>query len=200
VKTLGNFEERLLGELRQVVADQAPEAEPARRGWATPRRRFALAGVGAGVLAAGVVVGLPALNGAHAPAAWAVEDNGDGTITAFVKRFEDADGLERALEAHGVKADVSYAPPGKECEWGRWELVYVPYVDIRQGSSPNEGPTGYSLTLKPAEFQGKTIVVEANQETETTTIGGVPNFPSSIHVGASKGPVAPCKLVDAPRQ
>ncbi|WP_459723549.1 hypothetical protein [Actinophytocola sp. KF-1] len=70
---------------------------------------------GGGALAAGPVFGVPALSGGHVPAAYAVTGNDDGSVTTTVNRVEDPAGLDRELAAHGITADVSFAPPGKMC-------------------------------------------------------------------------------------
>jgi len=97
-----SFDRALLTELRQVAAE--PAAAPVRR----TRKRWAY--VGTGVAAAAVTVfGLTSLG---SPAAYAVDETGDGDIVITIHELDDADGLERALADHGIEADVDYQSDG----------------------------------------------------------------------------------------
>ena len=102
---LDQFESALLTELRRYAAEQpAPAPVPVRR-----RRRLAavsLAGLAAGTAA---VVGLTTLGGSPA---YAVNTNADGDVVVTVHRLDDAAGLEKALAAQGIDADVSYDADG----------------------------------------------------------------------------------------
>ena len=98
--------ERVEGVLRDA-GDAAP-ARPSR-----PRRRHRLlvaGGIATAVAAAAIVV--PAVlpggtNETFITNAWAVERNGDGSVTFSVsKQFDDPAGLQRALKANGVTAFV----------------------------------------------------------------------------------------------
>jgi hypothetical protein len=113
---LGRFEERLLDELRRVVAERPSPA--AAEATSTPaarwrRRPLALLGGLAAAAAAAALVGV-ALSGDDGTA-WAVERNADGTVTVRIDSLSDADGLERKLAAEGVPAMVQYLPAGKAC-------------------------------------------------------------------------------------
>ncbi len=181
---LSHFEENLLTELRGVVAEQS---EAPRTG--QPRGRLVLAA--ASVVAAGLVVGVPAMNGARAPAAHAVTSNPDGTLTITVDRLEDPEGLERELAAHGITADISFAPVGKMCR-------SVPERFQRQGDEVHEAFLGVApgyepLTVLPDELAGRTLVVEGR----ATGWGAEQYFFVQYAVS---GPVAPCVLVDVPRE
>jgi hypothetical protein len=180
---LGHFEENLLTELRQVVAEQAAAETPAR-----PRRRLVLATAGAGALAAAVVFGVPAMNGDHAPAAHAVTSNDDGSVTITVNRLEDPEGLERELAAHGITADVSFTPPDQMCRPSpqRFDLAYNPEPTARIMIENSDEV----LTLDPSEIAGKTLVLEAR---DATVSPGKKAF-GIMHQIVS-GPVAPCELV-----
>jgi hypothetical protein len=186
---LGHFEENLLAELRQVVAEQAV-AEPAVVDRPVrPRGRLVLATAGAGVLAAALVVGLPAMHGDRTPAAHAVTDNPDGTVTITVNRLEDPDGLERELAARGITADVSYAPPGKTCRpfperFQRQDgSVHEVFIGVDRGDEP--------LTVWPDDLEGKTLVLEGRGESYDPDVFVLMQYVAS-------GPVAPCVLVDMP--
>ena len=110
---LDSFESALLAELRTHVAEQpARQAEP--RGTRGRRvRRFAVGAVAAGLAAS--VVGVVSLGGhGGASPAYAVELDGDGDVVVTVHRLDDAAGLEKALRAKGVDADVSYDADGNQ--------------------------------------------------------------------------------------
>jgi hypothetical protein len=179
---LGHFEENLLAELREVVAEQAEAPRPAR-----PRRRLVLATAGAGLVAAGLVVGIPAMTGDRAPAAHAVTSNPDGTVTITVNRLEDPEGLERELAARGITADVSFAPPGKTCRsyperfQRQDDAVHEVFVGVPRGDEP--------LTVWPDDVEGKTLVIEGRGESHDPDLFLLVQYVVS-------GPVAPCVLVD----
>jgi hypothetical protein len=107
---LDTFETALLAELRREVAEHPAPAgppTPTRR----PRRGLRLAAVGATAAAASVVAVL-GLGGPGGSPAYAVEKNADGDVIVTVHRLDDASGLERALRAQGIDADVSYDAEG----------------------------------------------------------------------------------------
>jgi hypothetical protein len=45
----------------------------------------------------------------------AITENADDTVTVEIRSIEDAEGLQRRLQAAGVPAAVYYLPPGKAC-------------------------------------------------------------------------------------
>lgn len=96
--TLDTFEQALLDELRQRVGSRAAPT-PSRS-----RRRWALAALPVG--AAGAVAVALTLGGPSA--AYAVEKGDNGDIVVTIHRLDDAAGLEKALKAEGVEADVDY--------------------------------------------------------------------------------------------
>ncbi|SFC89262.1 hypothetical protein SAMN04487968_11398 [Nocardioides terrae] len=96
--TLDTFEQSLLTELRAHVASRAPAPAHGRRRWA-----WGALPVGA---AAAVTVALT-LGGPSA--AYAVDEAGNGDVVVTIHRLDDAAGLERALRAEGIDADVDYS-------------------------------------------------------------------------------------------
>lgn len=110
--TPDRFEDRLLSELRAVVAATPTPAPPAAVGAAARRRspvlrsRPALAGAVAAAAAAALVV---QSGGSHPDAAYAVTQRADGMVTVQIRSLRDAAGLEQALRAKGVPAEVDYA-------------------------------------------------------------------------------------------
>jgi hypothetical protein len=183
-----NFEDRLLTELRQVVADQ-PEPKvtglPARARSAR-RRRYTRGALAGGGLVAAIGAGL-IIAGSGGSAAYAVESHSDGTVTVEVKSYEDAPGFESALRAAGIPAVVDYVPAGKTCKAGRF--TPVPNDQIKLIATI--GPNGlFGLTLNRSQLEpGDTLVFTGylGRNTSATTLG------------FARGAVKPCELVDAPK-
>jgi hypothetical protein len=114
----GDFEQRLLDELKTVVAGRGVEETSAAEGATPPplwRRapRLAIGAVAALVAAAAMLVFNS--GGDNTPSAFAVEPQEGGGVTIEVYSLEDAAGLERALEEAGIQAQVSWLPAGMTC-------------------------------------------------------------------------------------
>lgn len=113
-----NFEERLLDELKAVVAQrgveqeaQAKRPEPVGARWRAPRAAF-----GGGVaLAAVAAVLVFSSGGDNPPKAFAVEPQDGGGVTIEVYSPENAAGLEGALREAGISSQVSWLPAGMAC-------------------------------------------------------------------------------------
>jgi hypothetical protein len=215
--SLPGFEERLLAELREVVAERdagrdTGEQAPARR--LTGRSRL-MAGAAAAVVAgAAVAFGVPLLAGdAGTPAAYAVEAGADGRITVTINRLEDAEGLERRLGAHGVRARVAYTPDGKTCK-RPWFTGSDRIVDVVVMPTPTA--EGASFMFRPAELgDGRTLVIHNTDDVpdkneppmmdygyqQSITIASYDERVrvATIAIGVADGPVGPCEMVDAPR-
>jgi len=186
------FEERLLVELRSLVAER-----PAPRPTAS-RRRLVPIGATAGVLTIAGAIAVPLLTGGGS-AAYAVTRNDDGSVSVEVASLEDAAGLQQKLRDAGVPAVVQYIPPGKGCK----EQTFTP----ARAASPAGGRLGLrgektagggvDLTFtidRSAIVPGRTLVIQ--------TATGVPRGDgsppgNSIMVAWAAGDVAPCELVDA---
>lgn len=186
---LGHFEQELLTELRTVVTEQAEVPRPRR---ALPRGRIALATAGGGLLAAGLLVGLPAMESTPASTAYAVVTNPDGTVTVTVKRIEDADGLERQLTEHGIDAQIDYPPEGMMCR-----NTPPRYEPGRPGglTAIYDADGSFSLVVNPAQLRGKTLVLEHGAPVDNS--GEHVVFTTARDFGLAAGPVAPCELVEA---
>ena len=102
---LDSFESALLAELRQHATQPARSPVPVRR-----RRRRIAAVVATGIAAS--VAGVVGLSGAGGSPAYAVAVDNDGDVVVTVHRLDDAAGLEKALRAQGIDADVSYDADG----------------------------------------------------------------------------------------
>lgn len=192
---LGHFEQNLLTELREVVANQAARI-PAPR--PRPHRRIALATAGGGLLAVAAVVGPSAIGVERAPAAYAVEANDDGTVTVEVRRFEDADGLERQLRAHGITAEVDYTPPDKYCG-PRFDRMDT---RVPAGAVTTDVGENWSVTVRPDLLAGRTLVITHEAfwySVSESDIGDHDVQMVMVEVAAVTGKVPPCVLADAPR-
>jgi hypothetical protein len=99
------FEDRLLEQLRQVVAEHPVPAEaiPRRR----PRTRLVLVGAGcaASLAAVAFVVG----SGGGTTRAYAVETRPNGIVDVSIRSRSDAAALQSDLEAAGIPAVVDFA-------------------------------------------------------------------------------------------
>lgn len=203
---LGGFEERLLGELKTVVAQRADERPVPVARARTPLWRRPLVVSLAAVGALAITVGVPLLGGLTtappANAAFDVRANDDGTVTVTMYRFDDADGLEAQLEDYGVPADVTYTPIGERCQTDRFDLSPTQHqVDVNNpttaGVPLNINDVELSFTLRPADFQpDETLVVEnewAGADTDTPNAGAQQQF-QLVHVVTAIGPVEPCEL------
>jgi hypothetical protein len=104
--TLDTFEQSLLTELRQHVATRTSNRTEART---TLRRRWTVGLTGGGLATAAAAVALSLGIGVGGPsAAYAIESQPDGDVVVTVYDLSDANGLERALAAKGVHADITY--------------------------------------------------------------------------------------------
>ncbi len=106
---LDRFETALLTELRHEVAARSPQPgwRPARPAGRRPGPRLALAGGLAAAVTSAVVAGALLLGPAPA---YALDAEPNGDIVVTINSLRDADGLERALRAEGVNAEVDYEP------------------------------------------------------------------------------------------
>src|SRR3954454_4099860 len=141
---LDSFEAALLTELRREVTEQPALAPvPARR----PRTRLRLAAIGAAGVAASVVAVFGVGSSGGAPA-YAVEKNSSGDVIVTVHRLDDASGLEGALRAKGIDADVSYDADGFGTSFGTGP-------DGKPLTDPPPPPTG-GKGDRPTSIEGGT--------------------------------------------
>lgn len=159
---LSKFEERLLSELRRVVAQRpAPQLTiaPTRTRFTPPR--LAAAGGVAGALGLALAVALPS-GGGSPDQAWAVSPNPDGTATVTIETLKDADGLERELIAAGVPANVQYLPAGTKCAGedvegpppgpaGGAPHLKAPKAGLYESGGKLDGPTTHVERTGPAD-------------------------------------------------
>jgi hypothetical protein len=181
------FEDRLLAELRQVVAARtASEAVAGSRRRRAPRL---LLGGAATAVVTGTLL-FVAAGGDRVPPAFAIERQPDGNVTVKINRLSDADGLQRQLRAAGIAAVVNYTPLGKACREPRGRRA-----------APPQSPTGASVSGSSATGHASSFTITRNmvgvgQTLVIMTSGG--DGASSVGMEVVQGPVSPCKLVNAP--
>lgn len=106
-----HFEDRLLAQLRQVVA----EREPATRLPVPHRpRRARLILAGAGGAAALAAVAIVASSGDVTSSAYAVDPKPDGDVTVQIHELSEALQLQTSLRDAGIPAVVDYLPAGQK--------------------------------------------------------------------------------------
>ncbi|MEU4536056.1 hypothetical protein AB0G15_14450 [Streptosporangium sp. NPDC023825] len=168
--------------LASIIAEEPGPSVTRARG--RRPRRPALGLVGAGLLAAGLVVGPSLLQNGASPS-YAVTKDSDGVVYVKVRDFRDAAGLARQLEELDVPAIVDHAPAGKWCREPRGTHVR----DIPTGlysvpeNIPGEDPArGWQMRIDTKLFRpGQTFVWTIGEESTSTIL--------------MDGPVAPCVLV-----
>jgi hypothetical protein len=177
------FEDRLLAELRAVVAERpTPRATP------TPVRRPPRARVllGAGAVAATAVGVFVATGGDTAAPAYAVAKQPDGSVTVEIKSLRDAAGLQEKLRAAGIPAVVDYTPMGKTCRQPRGRPA-TSHQKMSMGVRQDDHAATFTIP-RDSVGSGQTLVI----------MSSVGSSVSSIGTQIVEGPVAPCQLVDAP--
>jgi hypothetical protein len=168
--------------LASIIAEE-PAPSMARTRGHRPRR-LVLGLVGAGLLAAGIVVGPSLLQNGGSPS-YAVTKDSDGVVYVKVRDFRDAAGLSKQLKELNVPAIVDYAPAGKWCREPRGAYVQ----DIPAGlysvpeNIPGEDPAGgWQMRIDTKLFTpGQTFVWTIGEQSTSTIL--------------MDGPVAPCVLV-----
>ena len=164
--SLDTFERNLLTELRHHVAVRASiAAEPARR----PRRRWTVAVAGGGLAsAAAAAVVVLGIGAAHPDPAYAVESRPDGDVVVTVFDLSDAAGLQGALAAKGVRAEVTY----------------VPGFEQTRGQAPASGPAA-DCTIALAKVDGGLrFTLTAGQIATGATLDIVTSGSSPTDVGS----------------
>jgi hypothetical protein len=101
------FEDRLLAQLRRVVAEREDSREPAHD--RTGRRRLVLSGAGAALVIAIVAIAAVTIgSGDRTTGAYAIQMRRGGKVAVSIYRLGDAKALQRSLRAAGVPAVVDF--------------------------------------------------------------------------------------------
>ncbi|MFK4083355.1 hypothetical protein ACI2LF_04555 [Kribbella sp. NPDC020789] len=179
---MNTFEDKLLAELRTVVAERPADIRRRR-----PKRL--LIGIAACLtLAAGTAVAVPML-GSSSPA-YAVVAQPDGRVRVTIYRIEDDKGLEKQLKAAGVDADVNFLPAGKTCR--RTPAGKHPATDAYGvGIEPtDDGAWAFDFPRQP----GLSLLITTGPKSKSKPL------PFTILVTRLlTGTFGPCTPVDAPR-
>ncbi|WP_433174773.1 hypothetical protein [Actinoallomurus sp. CA-150999] len=129
------FEDRLLAELKHVVAANRPAAEPRRRvrRWTGPRLALAAGAIAAAV---GTAVAVPALTAHERAQANTVVRVPDGSIVVRLVEFTHPERVEQKLRALGVPAKVDFLPFGTQCKGREYDS------DFWMSEHPDNGVFG----------------------------------------------------------
>jgi hypothetical protein len=101
------FEDRLLVQLRRVVAEREDSRQPTHN--RTGRRRLVLSGAGAALVIAIVAIAAVAIGtGNRTTSAYAIQARPGGKVAVSIYRLGDAKALQRSLRAAGVPAVVDF--------------------------------------------------------------------------------------------
>ncbi|GII86855.1 hypothetical protein Ssi03_48450 [Sphaerisporangium siamense] len=173
------------GARKLLAAISAEQAEPsAVRPRRHSARRLTVGLIGAGLLAAGVVVG-PSLLKDDGTSSYAVTKDPDGVVYVQVRDFRDKAGLAKRLAELNVPAVVDYAPPGMWCEEPRGALVRdIPrgLYSVPENIPGDEAGQGWQMRIDTKLFKpGQTFVWTISDRWTSTIL--------------MSGPVAPCVLV-----
>ena len=181
--TANRFEDRLLDQLREIVAARPAPAVVTRR--RPRRRRLALAGIT--VAAATAVVAIMVTGSEVTPSAYAVQPRADGSVTVAIRSLRDAAGLERSLRAAGVPAVVDYAPAGQPgCATG------PPAGGTTERSEAGKRDTGPSLSgpgPEPAARVTTTQVRISDDGVKFTIDPGTIKSGENVYITTSTGAV-----------
>jgi hypothetical protein len=199
------FEDRLLEQLRHVVATRpAPAAQAPRR----PRRtRFVVAGAGVAAVTAAVMI--VATSGDVTPSAFAVQRHGDGSVSVEIRSLRDAAGLERSLRAAGVPAVVDYAPAGQSSCVGAspegTQSDRTPESGSRRGPSRSgPGPGATTNSIRIGRDGGVTFTIDRGDIKRgeklyiTTSTGAVSSVNMAVGTKRPRAGCAPESPVPAP--
>lgn len=198
---LDAFEERLLVGLRREVEHHELDA-PASHHPAPRRTRRVL--VAAAGVAAATVAGVVLVPGLGPTPAYSVQEGNAGEIEVEINRPEDAAGLERALEEHGIEADVTYLPALQTCAPGRYDVVDR---DVEMGTTIGDDRVQVTLgpgAVRPGEtfvFEWSVVPLTDEELAEISEREGVRTIEgqrSTVSFDVARGTVAPCRPVPAP--
>jgi len=196
---LDDFETRLLHTLREQVTQHQSTAPRRSRG---PRRLALTAGA-----VAAAATGLLLIPGLGTSPAYSVQEGNAGEIIVEINAPTDASGLQRALQEHGIAADITYLPELQTCAPGR----YVEVDRSLSGLTTSIGSESIGVTIPPGAIRdGETFVLswsvlpmsqaeldalntQITQDGGTTTEGAH----ATLTAGVAAGPVQPCTPVPA---
>jgi hypothetical protein len=182
------FEDRLLVQLRRVVAEREDPREPTYNG--TGRRRLLLSGAGAALVVAIVAVVAGAIGtGNRTTGAYAIQVRPGGQVAVAIHRLADARALQRSLRAAGVPAVVDFeatkAGPcvvaagtstnpettGAGVEANETRHLVQSASSVRQGTAPGTGVAGENAAIQVHTANGATNVAVSEFVVDPSRIG-----------------------------
>jgi hypothetical protein len=172
--TPDTFEERLLGELKDVVASAPPAARKSHLVWIS-------------AAAAAVLVASGITYAAFKPSpAYAVERDPDGSVRVSIHDYRDPEGLQRRLAAFGVRAAVNYLPAGMACREPRADYVPPDEMPLALVDWSTLGTEQHSFKVFPQYIGVDQTFVYTVQ---------VAKHSQRFAIRLANGPVAPCTPV-----
>ncbi len=155
---------------------------------------------------AAALAGVVVVPGLGSSPAYSVGEGNAGRIHVEINRPEDAAGLERALQQHGIAADITYLPELQICAPGRYTVVDRKVV----GMQTEIGERTISVTLPSATVRdGETFVLTWSvlpMSDKDISAGGLSSglgtktrdgFRTTVDFNVAIGPVKPCEPVSA---
>jgi len=154
------FEDRLLAELKEMVAERAAseqaDPQPTRR--RTHRRRLVLA---AGVVAAAgaTAIAVPVISGEDGTRANAVEKRPDGSVLVTFYELAHPERVEAKLRRLDIPAVVTFIPSGKKCKPRARLYGYEPGQESVYGDAP-DGMDANGVLIFPKRIRkGETLLI-----------------------------------------
>jgi len=195
--------------LVDAVGSGGRDSQPSPR-W---RRRAPRLAVGAAVaLAVLAAVLVFRAGGDPTPAAFAVEQRQGGGVTIQVYNLEEASGLEEALGDAGIRAQVTWLPPGRTCDETRFtpSVVKLPGGG-NLGGAVISGPGTLTISVGSTKSARRSLLANINLDPAAfrpdqslvlygspKPFGGAPKGGFEAHFQVAEGPVLPCTPVAAP--
>ncbi|QXJ20485.1 hypothetical protein AGRA3207_001208 [Actinomadura graeca] len=187
------FEDRLLAELKDVVAARTAPAPAASRVRAVRWRRAGLTAA-AVVAAAAAAIVVPVMTGDRAPKANAVVRDPDGSIRLYIRDYRHPELIASRLRALGIPAVVDFVPDGERCRTPRGTIVPDDGTLVTIMRPEDDDGDGHFTRLHPDRLKpGRTLVLEVG-----FTRFGRDASAAWTFSGTATGPVAPCVPVPGP--
>ncbi|GAA3298023.1 hypothetical protein Dvina_52645 [Dactylosporangium vinaceum] len=181
------FEDRLLDELKLVVATgSAAGTAPAPARSTRRRRPVAVAAVAA---TSAVALGAVLITQLNQPA-YAVSRDDDGSVRVSIFDYRDPDGLRARLAAFGVRAQVDFLPFDRTCREPRADYVPAAAMPLALVEWPEPGRNDSYFRIHPQYIApGQTLVytVRVNRKAHDQRAA----------IRLANGPVAACDQVPA---
>jgi hypothetical protein len=220
-----DFEQRLLDELKNVVAQGAEEAAstetaPHASGWRRPPRLAVGAGAALAIAAGVLVIGS---GSGSTSKAFAVEAQEGGGVTIAVYSPEDAAGLEAALAEAGIRSQITWLPAGMTCREPRFRqsqvktpmggtigglsgggpapamtigVITAQRLELAELAEAQRRGSGPNIALDPASFRPDQSVVISGAP---GPYYGDPEGGYEFRFAIAEGPVESCEPIPVPR-